>query len=237
MKNICTHRYFLHSHINTYRNRLSIYQKFYQASFLYLHKQKEQVLEFQELHLNRFFQSKDYYCQILVKKNHLSFSLVIDKIFLNELNLNFPFYTKQQRYQSHRWTIHLHSKSQILSEGDQYQFQTNIVPTETVLSGNAQLPKMLTNRKVAWLLTSGLTQSRSSSVHPKFTFHFYQLKTKVSSQCRAGEKQEESPKQMIWQLLGMIPKISVMGLASHEQLAPRHLPTYLFGVTQRSLPL
>ena len=63
------------------------------------------------------------------KQNHLSFSLVIDKIFHNELNLNFPFYIKQQRYQAHRWTIHLHSKSQTLSKGDQSQSQTNISPT------------------------------------------------------------------------------------------------------------
>ena len=28
--------------------------------------------------------------------------------FSNELNLNFPFYKRQQRYQSHKWNIHSH---------------------------------------------------------------------------------------------------------------------------------
>ena len=49
--------------------------------------QKEPVWEFQEFHLNQFSrESKEYSCHTLVKKNHLSFSLVshnfIAKIFL-----------------------------------------------------------------------------------------------------------------------------------------------------------
>ena len=50
-----------------------------------------------------------------------------------------------------------------------------------------------------------------------------------------GETRRIPPNKWFWQLLGMTTKIPVMGLASHEHLAPRHLPTCLFGETQRSL--
>ena len=44
----------------------------------------------------------------ILKKNHFSFlsHRFIAKIFLNELNLNFPFYRRQQEYQSHKWNTH-----------------------------------------------------------------------------------------------------------------------------------
>ena len=34
----------------------------------------------------------------------------IAKFFFNDLNLNFPFYIRQQEYQSYKWNIHSHTK-------------------------------------------------------------------------------------------------------------------------------
>ena len=57
-------------------------------------------------------------------------------IFLNELNLNFPFYIRQQEYQSPKWNTRSHAKRQISHE---------LSPRATCRVPNKPVPKTALN--------------------------------------------------------------------------------------------
>ena len=84
---------------------------------------------------------------------------------------------------------------------------------------NAQIALALTNGKVDPVHTGGLTQPWSLSASAKCKFPFHQEKAQVGSQCRAGEKQGGSSKQMVLAAAKNVPQIPYPGLASHEQQA------------------
>ena len=106
------------------------------------------------------------------------------KIFLNKLNLNFPFYKKQQEYQSYKWNTHSHTKWQIYHKSSprvtgtesQTLTQNKWYSNSRTNWQNAQIALALTNGKVAHAHTGRLTWSRSSSAYPKCKFPFYQEK-------------------------------------------------------------
>ena len=106
------------------------------------------------------------------------------KIFLNKLNLNFPFYKKQQEYQSYKWNTHSHTKWQIYHKSSprvtgtesQTLTQNKWYSNSRTNWQNAQIALALTNGKVAHAHTGRLTRSRSSSAYPKCKFPFYQEK-------------------------------------------------------------
>lgn len=58
------------------------------------------------------------------------------KIFLNELNLNLPFYITQQEYQSPKWNTHSHAKRQI---------SHNLSPRVTRRIANKPVPETALN--------------------------------------------------------------------------------------------
>ena len=84
---------------------------------------------------------------------------------------------------------------------------------------NAQIALAITNGKVDPVHTGGLTQPWSLSASAKCKFPFHQEKAQACSQCRAGEKQGGSSKQMVLAAAKNIPQIPYLGLASHEQQA------------------
>ena len=71
--------------------------------------------------------------------------------------------------------------------------------------------------------TNGLTGSWSASVPPDSSFHSTKGKF-VGSQCRAGEKQGASSKQVVSAAARMSPQAPSLGPASREQQVPQRLP-------------
>ena len=78
-------------------------------------------------------------------------------------------------------------------------------------------------REVSRVHTNGLTGSWNASVPPDSCFHSTKGKY-VGSQCRAGEKQGGSSKQVVSAAARMSPQAPSLGPASHEQQVPQRLP-------------
>ena len=83
----------------------------------------------------------------------------IAKIFLNELNLNGPFYIRQQEYQSYKWNIHSQTKQQIYHKPSLRvtgtESQTNTCPTQMILNGSLMSEPIVKIPKRHSVLTNG----------------------------------------------------------------------------------
>ena len=69
------------------------------------------------------------------------------------MNLNFPFYKRQQEYQSHKWNTHSHTRRQNCHKSCEritnMESQTNTSPTQTVLKGRKTSEPIGKNAQIA----------------------------------------------------------------------------------------
>ena len=116
----------------------------------------------------------------LSKINQLSFSShnFPAKIFLNELNLNFPFYLRQQEYQSYKWNTCSHTKWQICHKLSLrvtgLEPETNTSLTQTVLKAirsQNQLGKCPNDTWCSQMVFSGSQMSEPVSKNVQVAIH------------------------------------------------------------------
>ena len=164
--------------------------------------------------------------------------------FSNELNLNFPFYKRQQRYQSHEWNIHSHTGRQNCHKSAKRMSNKESPATTSQHKGSAasgahhnQQAACPSDTQCSQTVLSGRHTSQPIGKMPKQRFGlgassacpgvcFYTTREKHSWQPvpSRGETEGDPWNKWFWQLLRTSPQPRLSRPVSHLPWAPHRHP-------------